>query len=320
MTQLFGSAIRSLPYPLFLRLFSLHRRLLAMPKERRVAAQAKLPLLDGLDLSRHKRSDTLFVLASGSSINQISAARWDAIAQHDSVGFNFWLYHRFVPSLFIFENVWRSYAPETYDRLRAAMQERASDYRDVPKIVMDFDDCELPLVLDLPEQWRAHLFAVMELTLPARTAEEVAYGLRYFRARGAFCASSPVQSLFKYGSTLTSIVALGARMQYRRIVLCGVDLSDGRYFYQDSVRYPRTRDLEFMHRAQLHLTEQPVAWRVPASQVVLEMKRHVLDPAGIELYVENTSSRLYPEVPLAPDSLFQLPAEQALHGLREKRC
>ena len=43
---------------------------------------------------------------------------------------------------------------------------------------------------------------------------------------------------------------------------------------------------------------------LPQQQVVAEMKRLLLDPAGVRLYVENPSSALHPMLPLAPESLF----------------
>jgi hypothetical protein len=39
--------------------------------------------------------------------------------------------------------------------------------------------------------------------------------------------------------------------------------------------------------------------------VIYLFKREVLDPAGIELFVENCSSTLFPRVPQAPPSLFE---------------
>ena len=58
----------------------------------------------GYDLvKKYKKSDTLFILGSGSTINKISDKQWGKIDDHDSIGFNFWLVHDFVPDFFKFE-------------------------------------------------------------------------------------------------------------------------------------------------------------------------------------------------------------------------
>ncbi len=98
-------------------------------------------------------------------------------------------------------------------------------------------------------------------------------------------------------------------MGYRKIVLCGVDLTRAEYFYQDPALYPETAELEYMPRAGKHMTLTRYAWgTMPIDEVVAEMKQQVLDPAGIELYVENRSSALWPEIEEAPDSVFEVPA------------
>jgi hypothetical protein len=42
------------------------------------------------------------------------------------------------------------------------------------------------------------------------------------------------------------------------------------------------------------------------------MKRQLLDPRGIQLYVENRSSALWPKISEAPDSLFNAQAVTAV--------
>jgi len=95
-------------------------------------------------------------------------------------------------------------------------------------------------------------------------------------------------------------------MQYRTIVLCGVDLNHSEYFYQDTVLYPETASLEFTPRYQTHATNLPMPWRITVQSVILEMKRQLLDPTGIQLYVENRSSALWPKISEVPSSLFRL--------------
>ena len=89
---------KQLPYPILLRAYYvwyIARDVRAIEAARR---RAGVPRLTEVDLHTYKRSDTLIVLGSGASINDISPERWKAIARHDSVGFNFWPIHPFVPT------------------------------------------------------------------------------------------------------------------------------------------------------------------------------------------------------------------------------
>jgi len=103
------------------------------------------------------------------------------------------------------------------------------------------------------------------------------------------------------------MITLGVCMGYRKIVLCGVDLTRAEYFYQDPVLYPETAQLEYMPRTGKHFTLTRYAWgTMPIDEVVAELKQQVLDPAGVELYVENRSSALWPNIAEVPGALLEL--------------
>jgi hypothetical protein len=93
-------------------------------------------------------------------------------------------------------------------------------------------------------------------------------------------------------------------MGYKRIVLCGVDLTNQQYFYQDPDLYRDIAGLQFSPPQVPHVTSVPIDWRVPVSGVIRQLRREILDPAGVEIYVENRSSGLWPEVPEMPDDFF----------------
>src|SRR4051812_41077020 len=78
----------------FFRIAVLYARYLATVRARALnqIADCILPLISPDRLMSVKRTDTVFVLGSGSSINAISDAKWQTIATYDSIAFNFWLY------------------------------------------------------------------------------------------------------------------------------------------------------------------------------------------------------------------------------------
>lgn len=52
--------------------------------------------VDGAELARRRRSDTVFVFGSGWSLNEIPPNEWARIEQHDTFGFNWFVRQRYV--------------------------------------------------------------------------------------------------------------------------------------------------------------------------------------------------------------------------------
>ncbi len=300
--------VKELPFPLLVRLYYAYHRLIYLPRFAGVRRRLRIPALSTLDLSKHKRCDTLFILGSGPSINRISAERWQAIARADTLGFNLWLIHPFVPSLYFFEGTpWEDRFCAAYLRLAT---ERAAEYAGVPKVCMEVVFPGRSYIAELPEGWRKNLYAVPYIPAFSRDDGEFNRMLAYLIEDGAFTSETRIHRLLKHCGSLSTMVTLGVKMGYRRIVLCGIDLTAQDYFYQDAGLYPAWKDMDFYagtaFRAKSHATMTRYAWgNTPIDVVLLEMKRQVLDPRGIELYVESRSSALWPRIPQAPDGLFE---------------
>jgi hypothetical protein len=298
------NAVTRLPYPAVLA--SYYGWWWLRDLRRAAAARRKLglPLLSDVDLAQRKGSDLLFILGSGPSINAISAERWEVISRHDTLGFNFWLYHPFVPKFYFVESAPVARAEAACRAYAAIAERRAQDYAEALKVVTGLNEPGDHEVGIWPAEWRHGFHVAYDLPIAARTGEEFEYGLRFLLRRGGFQPSPWLQYLFKYASSVTMMIAFGVRMGYHNIVLCGIDLKSQAYFYQEPGLYPETASLELIPKAQPHDTTRPTPWRVPAKEVIQTMKRLVLEPLGIRLFVENRSSALWPEVPEIPDALL----------------
>jgi len=319
MTLHLGDLAKGLPYPVLVRLY--HRHFLR--KQAELAAQFSqatgLPDADTLKLSQHKSSDTVFILGSGSSINQITDAQWKVIAQHDTIGFNFWPVHSFVPRIFVFESVVESRSKPIFDALLDLLHSRADAYANTIKIVTELKRPGMKqLVTELSGSFRENLYLGYTFPVVARSEEQLASGLKFLSAKGYFEPSDQMGRLFKYGGSVIGMISLALRMNYRRIVLCGIDLGDQNYFYQDADKYPESAHWEFVPRGNIHLTARRLPWMVPAQQVIYEFKQVVLDSRGVELFVQNSSSTLYPKVPVLPEEFFlQKPIADPIASMTE---
>jgi hypothetical protein len=308
-----------LPYPLYLRVYYAYIRARYWPAYEAVRQRADIPRLDEIDLAEYKTSDTLFILASGPSINRLEPGRWRAIAACDSVGFNYWLYHSFVPTFYFYEGASAvplmgeaemdaQFALHIDSFLKAAAG-RAEDYRKVPKVVMDLVQRDsLREVFELPPLFRENLYCARTLPLVARTDAEFGRGIAYLRKRGHFRRQNRIHSLFKHTATLSTLVVLGLKLGYKQIVMCGVDLNDESRFYQDDA-YGDAKDVD-LYTSYRALGPKHILLRrygpgsTPVDVVLAELKRQLLDPAGVELFVENPRSELARVLPVAPQELF----------------
>lgn len=296
-----------IPLTLLLPSYYLYCRFKYFPPEERIRRKYGLPFVDEINLAAYKHSDTLFVLGSGPSINRISQKRWQAIAAHDSIGFNFWPYNPFVPTFYFMEGTCSEAQSKAFLELTTL---RANAYRRTPKVIMDLQSGWHTLLPNLSEGWRENLFYARTVPAIARTDDEFARVVSYLKKRDVFAQGTGLRNLFKHCATLSTMVTLGVKLKYKCIVLCGVDLTTSDHYYDDSFLFPASADMELLPRMQKHATLTRFCWGNTPIDVVLEaLKTQVLQPVGIELYVEHDQSALYPRIPLAPNSIFTTPSE-----------
>ncbi len=261
--------------------------------------------LEKLDLHATKTSSAVFILGSGSSLGKISAERWEQIGACDSFGFNFTSRHPFVPTHYFFE----AHRPAAFDHTVRFAQMRVEDYRDVIKIVLPgFPQSAWYewRLRRLPPQWLSDLYGGGVYRLVARDKEELAREVTRLLRAGGFALGRPrVGSLVKHMGSLSSLVSLAAFMGYEHIVLCGFDITDPRYFYDDPELYPDMVDYVRKVRLPAERAKEPsVSSQASGDLVLMELHRQVLEPAGIKLWVEHPSSGLHPRLPVAPAEVY----------------
>lgn len=321
MLRVLKSLAKSLPYPIFLRLFYAWDRIEWRARAEAARKRTGLPSLDQIDLMQTKTSDTLFVLGSGPSINRISPQRWQQIASHDTVGFNWWLYHAFVPKFYFLEAIEKQASPGAFDSYLALAGRRAADYAGTIKIAMEFHREGIQTLDYLPPAFRKNLFAAHKVEAPARNEVELARALGYLRGRGAFQIAGRFPELLKYAASLTTMLVFALKLGYKRIVLCGIDLKTPDYFFQDRRFYNESWEPPALDTAS-HDTDIPLTWRLPVTRAVAVIQQELLTPAGIELFVENRNSALWPMLPELPAAASDIPklSEQASHSEERTLC
>jgi hypothetical protein len=237
--------------------------------------------VDADDLIARRRSDTVFILGSGGSLNEMDAAAWSYIERHDTFGFNWWVHQRFVrtdfhlirgiPDTDADPSVWKPQVAEYFRVLRAnplfsdtvflvqsgfraINGNRAIGYRLLPE--------RNPVFL-----WRSSI----RVGPPSRT----------FRA-----------GLVHGQSTIQECINAAYLLGWSRIVLVGVDLYDRRYFWLPT---DTTRSVDVLRGASV---SDPHAQGSGALVETLGRWREWLAREGCDLLVWNPKSLLTRTLPV----------------------
>ncbi len=277
------------------------RRLVASRlRLRGVTRELGLAPLAGNPLAAAKSSDTLFILGSGSSINDMTEQEWQRIAAADSIGFNFWLVHDFVPKLYVFEPT--DPGTSDHDCLMTNLRFRAGDYVDTPILLKDGERhkrAELCAFLrEVPRELRRNLSLSWEWEPPDEEPAAFSASLRRLDRFGLL--THPRAFLVRKRASVFFLTLLGLRAGYKHIVLCGIDLNNTAYFYEsrrqeygDKGRaVPLARPL-----AAVHKTDDPDFGKLTISTALEILNEEVLKKHGVQLYVAFQSSRLHPMLP-----------------------
>jgi hypothetical protein len=273
-----------------------------------------------LRVADFKKSDTLYILATGGSINDLPPQAWDDICRCDSMGINFWLYHDHVPTWFSCEV---SRTPADAATLMQVLEKRLPDYQNTAFLLKDIhklDERYPQWDSEFPLGRICHFYTLHSLSVRGRDAASLRRALRWSRRLGLFKKSDELWALPMKRATVFLALAFGLMAGYRRIVLCGVDLSNTAYFYDDP-RYRAARalpdtpklpstagELEQRYASEgvkmlkkpdptIHNTIDPALNPLPMDEIIHAFHEEVLRPEGVELFVALPGSRLHPRIP-----------------------
>ena len=272
-----------------------------------------------LRVADFKKSDTLYVMGSGGSILDLSEQAWQDIRSADSMGINFWLYHEHVPTWFTCEVAREGTAAAALMQL---LEKRLPAYQNTCFLLKDVTklDERFPAWHELFPLGRVkHLYTLASLSVKGRNARALRFYLRWYRRLGLFRQSEELWGVPMKRATIFMAMSFALMAGYKRIVLCGVDLSNTDYFYSHpryasqelppppvipataealADKYRRTGvKMRQAPNPAIHNTIDPALNPLPMDEIIYAFQEEVLKPAGVELFVALPSSRLHPRVP-----------------------
>lgn len=258
-----------------------------------------LPPLDPNPIRQRKSSDTLFILGSGSSVLSYTEEEWRTVAAHDSLGFNYWILHPFVPTHYIFELTKLDWDVEC---IRKNLAERVDFTRQSSIYMKDAERFDLQAIIeavrDLPPFAGDPLRLLWEAEIPGDTLQDFSRALIGMGRAGCF-SGGRLWAVPKKRATLFFAISLAVRAGYKRIVLCGVDLNNTNYFFKtEGFSAPSNLCIPPDYQSgPIHKTNDPVHGEVTISVILDLFDRIVLQPRGIALSVAKSSSALHPRFP-----------------------
>lgn len=233
----------------------------------------------------YKKSDTIFVLGSGPSINKVTEEQWDYISKHDSFGINFSFLFDFVPTFQSLEDGkikwYRNFIEERFEPYRKKLSrtvwfisERHMARFIHPRLTPQF----------FPEN---PVCCFYKYPKPIQISED-----RPFRKED-FLNNSIV-----YRGSLSIVLYLIDKLEYKNIVLLGIDLHTSQHFFYDMnemkpyVEYQKKiHDRNIFH----YMIPKPGKYR-PFDEYLFALNNLYFRPKNINLYIGTKDNLLYPNL------------------------
>jgi hypothetical protein len=243
------------------------------------------------EIKNYKTSEKLFIMGSGSSINNLGNKEWEIIEKSDSIGVNFWLIHQFVPKYYMFEPGDDSDRLNTFYKL---LELKSDSYSKVPFFLKDIESEKLDLSR-VPYQLRSNIYVPVRFIIPCSKRSTFRNAMKIIK----FFDLHNRNVLFFKRASISQAISFGLLMGYKEIILCGVDLNDTKYFYETEdytdCGLPIPKNIE---TGNVHKSVDPTAYNsITIDAVIEEMNEHLLKPNKVSLYIGSKKSALYPALP-----------------------
>lgn len=251
----------------------------------------------GNSIYRDHQSDTevFFILGGGPSINNLSSYDWSIINNNKSLGLNSWFVHEFEPNYLMTEGFRKEdVGSDIYEWQASELKKYMSISRSI-LLLKDLYTSFLPWV-EISSVAPDRTFSIAHLSVPGRSNESQKKAMAIIRKMNLH-DSHPIFSRV----SVTLAMSIGYHLGFKKIVLCGIDLNDGLYFWEKEnfsqhpeIGIPPTSGQK---NKKLHSTVNFEINPVTADMSILSMTNLLLRPSGVEVFVASESSRLFPDLP-----------------------
>lgn len=247
-------------------------------------------------IKSYKKSDTLFILGSGPSINAISDEQWSHISKHDSIGFNTWFVHDFVPSLYVFQK-------GEGDRLLKILESKKDEYKEVPIILRGNDLAAGKIDAKLIENSilrQMKIFFLKEYFIHPNCQINPMDLFDYAKSIGVLNFNTITPFILKNKVSIGLILSLAYEMGYKKIVLCGTDMKDASHFwdYPPNDILKQKYDIVPFGKDDINDWTNNEIYSTTIPDNIVAFSNWVNKEAGVEVFIANENTLLYPSLKL----------------------
>lgn len=245
---------------------------------------------------KYKKSDTIFILGNGPSLNEINDSQWEHIRKHDSFGINYSFLAGHIPTYHYSEYSRNKVGRENIVKIFNSKNYR-KNYKNVVFCLHSkyFRRLAHPRLVPLfyPENCIYYKYPV----------EKAIY-----LGSGRHFSDKDFDESLVYRGTLCQVLQLVVNhFQYKNIILLGVDLDNANYFYKN---YPELRDyynnILFPYFKDVSKKTGNVKFdsmyikpgkTQPFDQYLYALRNYLKNKKGINLYIWSRQNMLYPGLP-----------------------
>ena len=261
------------------------------------------------DLKNYPETETLFILGSGPSINKLNKNEWQFIKTKDSWGFNFWFCHKFIPKIYFLQSPISSLNNSEHlrnlDNLMTNMLlDKKKEYKKTIFFLrgdgvnnFKFHKSKIGktvLVNDFDYYFLPELIVSSKSRIPPKEIIKQMY------LAGFFSKKNELMPIPKFGSTITELISFGLINDYKKIILCGIDMNDGGHFYDSNQYYKKYEYLKILsdlnNSKNIHEHMDKNTRKYTIKDMVLELNNLAKEKFDAEIFVSSSTSSLYPEI------------------------
>lgn len=257
---------------------------------------------DSSGLLGDRLSGTLFILGSGTSVNELTSKNFEEIRKEHSIGVNSWVLHPFLPNIYAFEpSESLDYLNETLV-LRSVLEERLKQGHDPQILHLRPHSSTIRELEILPPNYAADRFWYYgRTTLTTRLVRNLDRDIiQLLNAHSA--GRLPPEVLLDSGGSVGRMVTLGIFYRFQKIVLIGVDLGHNEYFFENDPSYLENLGITsynpWRSRTTQHETQQRTNRAFVATEFLGSLARVSRMRGGPELFVASDQSLLAEVMPL----------------------
>lgn len=177
----------------------------------------------------NKQNDTMFIMGTGTTINELTIQQFNQIGECDSFGFNFFIFHDFTPRYYMFEYIKDNKMRRMWNNLINTKYINGN----TPELIITSSSSLKKIKI----QYKDMLSSIKKISnLKVINIAHVAIrNILSLRILSFFKKFATNNSYIHVRGSLSVILNITIDCEYKNIVFCGIDLDDKGYFYNDLI-------------------------------------------------------------------------------------